>query len=129
MVETVPEKTSVNIAEIGQGQKRIIQIFASWCSSCKSKLIPDNLQKHNLQIPLYGIAYHDTYKAVQDYSYPYTDMFIDAHRVIGAGLGVSKIPAIYLVDEKNVIRNIVVQNITEEVFNKTILPFVQNTQG
>lgn len=92
-----------------KGQPSLVTFFASWCLSCRleHKMISTLSKKHNL--PLYGVAYRDTEKAIETWLDKFGDPFIkigyDVLGAVGMTWSIAGVPETFLVDEKGIVRH------------------------
>lgn len=114
-------------ADLG-GQVALVNIFASWCVSCKVEhpLLME-LSKSG-EIPIYGLAWKDDPAATADW----LKVRGDPYRLIGADrsgraaidLGVTGAPETYLVDKAGRIRYKQIGPITDDAWTEVLQPLI-----
>jgi len=115
-----------------QGQVSLLNVWASWCVSCKQEhpfLL--KLAKQNI-LPIYGLDYKDERDAGNDWlnrlGNPYTVTVFDADGKVGIEWGVYGVPETFVIDKHGVIRLKHTGPITEESWQKTLLPLIIQLQ-
>ncbi len=115
-----------------QGQVSLLNVWASWCVSCKQEhpfLL--KLAKQNI-LPIYGLDYKDEREAGTDWlnrlGNPYTVSVFDADGKVGIEWGVYGVPETFVIDKQGVIRHKHTGPITEESWQKTLLPLIIQLQ-
>ena len=92
-----------------KGKPFLLTFFASWCFSCRveHKMIGEISKKYN--IPVYGIAYRDTAKNIEEwfskYGNPFAQVGLDSDGDVGFEWGVRGVPETYLVDSNGIIQH------------------------
>lgn len=104
------------------GQPVLINVWASWCPSCRQeheqllKIAQEN------KIPLIGLNYKDNREAalnwLQQLGNPYQFNLYDHEGMLGLDLGVYGVPETYLLDKNAIIQYRHVGIITDEVWQK-----------
>jgi cytochrome c biogenesis protein CcmG/thiol:disulfide interchange protein DsbE len=110
------------------GQVALVNIFASWCVSCKVEHPVLMAHATATDVPIYGIAWKDDPIATADLLK--TDG--DPYRLVGADrmgraaidLGVTGAPESYLVDKSGHIRYKQIGPITEDVWVQVLKPMI-----
>jgi len=127
---TDPSKTFGN-ADL-KGQVSLLNVWASWCVSCKQEhplLIA--LSKQHI-LPIYGLNYKDERDAglgwLKHFGNPYTASAFDADGKVGIEWGVYGVPETFVIDKQGVIRHKHTGPITEEAWQKTLLPLIIQLQ-
>jgi len=115
-----------------QGKVWLLNVWASWCVSCR--------QEHPLLVelsegkvvPIYGLDYKDqradALKWLRDFGDPYTMSIADSDGRVGIDYGVYGVPETYVIDKAGVIRYKQIGPITREVLDSKILPMVKELQ-
>ena len=115
-----------------KGQVWLLNVWASWCVSCRVEhpLLVD-LARTNV-VPVIGLNYKDTNalgrKWLADNGNPYQVSVVDADGRVGIDWGVYGVPETFVVDKNGVIRYKQIGPITQESLQKTILPLVRELQ-
>jgi len=115
------------------GQVYLLNVWASWCVSCR--------QEHPLlvqlsrtgAVPIYGLNYKDDRGDAQDwlrkFGNPYTMSGFDQDGRVGFDFGVYGVPETFLIDRQGVIRYKQIGPITRQALHDKILPMVKELQG
>jgi cytochrome c biogenesis protein CcmG/thiol:disulfide interchange protein DsbE len=121
---------------IGTEQMRdrvaLVNVWASWCVSCRAEhpLLVD-LARRGV-VPIYGLNYKDTRVDAQRWlaslGNPYTASAFDEDGRVGIEWGVYGVPETFVVDRQGIIRHKHTGPITEEVWEKTLWPKIQELQ-
>ena len=111
-----------------KGGYSLINIFASWCISCKiehSFLL--ELKEKNL-LPIYGIAWRDKpenlYKFLQDKGNPYTKIGNDYEGKTIIDLGVTGAPESFLISPDGIIVLAYAGPISQEIWDVEFAPII-----
>ncbi|WDM85127.1 DsbE family thiol:disulfide interchange protein [Ehrlichia sp. JZT12] len=112
------------------GHPYIINVFASWCTTCQ--------EEHNLWleiskkkiIDIYGINYLDTEHKVQQWlkvhGNPYTQIAKDYSGKVANILGVTGVPETFVFNKNGKIILHIHGNISKDIWENQILQLVQN---
>ena len=111
-----------------KGKVWLLNVWASWCVSCKEEHpILVQLSRQNI-VPIYGLDYKDkpadaemTLQAGGD---PYTVTATDTDGRIGIDYGVYGVPETYVIDKQGIIRYKQIGPVTPKSLSETILPLV-----
>ena len=115
------------------GKVWLLNVWASWCSSCKDEhpLLMNFSQQHI--VPVVGMDYKDkpvdgneTLKAAGD---PYNLVVSDIDGSVGFNFGVYGVPETYVIDKQGIIRYKLIGPVTPQNLRKTILPMVARLQA
>lgn len=116
-----------------KGQVWLLNVWASWCVSCR--------QEHPLLVelgkakvvPIYGLNYKDqrpdALKWLDQFGNPYTASIMDPDGRVGIDYGVYGVPETFLIDKGGVIRYKQIGPITPEVLQQKLLPMIRSLQG
>jgi cytochrome c biogenesis protein CcmG/thiol:disulfide interchange protein DsbE len=115
-----------------QGKVWLLNVWASWCVSCRQEHpILVELAKSGI-VPIYGLNYKDqradALKWLQQFGDPYALSIVDAEGRVGIDYGVYGVPETYVIDKAGVIRYKQIGPVTQDVLEKTILPLVKELQ-
>ena len=115
-----------------RGKVWLLNVWASWCVSCREEHpLLLQLAKANL-LPLYGLDYKD--KNDQALAWlaqngdPYTASIVDADGRVGIDYGVYGVPETFLIDKAGVVRYKQIGPLTAEALKEKILPLVRELQ-
>ena len=115
-----------------KGQVWLLNVWASWCVSCREEhpLLLELAQTKLL--PVYGLDYKD--KREQALAWlaqngdPYTASIVDADGRVGIDYGVYGVPETFLIDKAGIIRYKQIGPITAQALKDTILPLARELQ-
>lgn len=115
-----------------RGQVALVNVWASWCVSCRQEHpILVELAKSGI-VPIYGLNYKDqradALKWLQQFGDPYALSIVDAEGRVGIDYGVYGVPETYVIDKAGVIRYKQIGPVTQDALEKTILPLVKELQ-
>ncbi len=115
-----------------QGKVWLLNVWASWCVSCRQEHpILVELAKSGI-VPIYGLNYKDqradALKWLQQFGDPYALSIVDAEGRVGIDYGVYGVPETYVIDKAGVIRFKQIGPVAQDVLEKTILPLVKELQ-
>lgn len=125
-----PEK-KFSVADM-KGQVWLLNVWASWCVSCRQEHpVLLDLARQNL-VPIYGLDYKDKRADgiawLQDGGDPYVLSVSDAEGRIGIDYGVYGVPETYVIDKQGVIRLKHTGPVTMQSLREKILPLVTELQ-
>jgi len=115
-----------------KGKVWLLNVWASWCVSCRAEhpLLVD-LAKSSL-VPIYGLDYKDDPSAGRTWlaqnGDPYTASVIDRDGRVGIDYGVYGVPETFLIDKAGVVRYKQIGPITPDALKDKILPLVRELQ-
>ncbi len=102
----VANKDGVASATFGQGQPRLLNVFASWCVPCVAEA-PQLMRLKLLGVPIDGLAVRDTGPAVTAFltrnGDPYARIGSDAQSAVQLSLGSSGVPETFVIDGRGVV--------------------------
>ncbi|MCE5182699.1 MAG: DsbE family thiol:disulfide interchange protein [Betaproteobacteria bacterium] len=115
-----------------RGKVWLLNVWASWCSSCRQEHeVLLELSRQGI-VPIYGMDYKDQpadAQAVLDrFGNPYVETVVDLDGRAGINLGVYGVPETYLIDKNGVIRYKQTGPVSRESLEKKILPLVKELQ-
>lgn len=111
------------------GQVWLLNVWASWCVTCRQEHpLLVRLARENI-VPIYGLNYKDTRdEAIQwlnTLGNPYVASLFDQAGQVGIDFGVYGVPETFVIDKQGVIRYKQIGAITESALRDTILPLVR----
>jgi cytochrome c biogenesis protein CcmG/thiol:disulfide interchange protein DsbE len=112
-----------------KGQVWILNVWASWCVSCREEhpLLVDLARSR--VVPLIGLDYKDKREEalalLRVQGNPYQLSAFDAAGQVGIDYGVYGVPETYVIDKSGIIRYKQIGPLTREVLDKTILPLIE----
>jgi cytochrome c biogenesis protein CcmG/thiol:disulfide interchange protein DsbE len=114
------------------GQVWLLNVWASWCVSCRVEHpVLVDLAKRKIA-PIVGLDYKDQRPEalawLSRHGDPYALSAVDADGRVGIDYGVYGVPETYVIDKAGVIRFKQIGPVTPEVLEKKILPLLQELQ-
>ena len=112
-----------------QGKVWLLNVWASWCVSCRQEhpVLLDIARRGD--VPLVGLDYKDTAPAARawlaEHGDPYLLSAVDADGRVGIDYGVYGVPETYVIDKAGTIRHKHVGPISAEIMAQTIMPMVE----
>jgi cytochrome c biogenesis protein CcmG/thiol:disulfide interchange protein DsbE len=112
-----------------KGKVWMLNVWASWCASCRIEhpLLVDMARKK--VVPIVGLNYKDRREDatawLQKFGDPYELSAWDFEGRVGIDYGVYGAPETFLIDKQGVIRHKQIGPITPEALEKTILPLIK----
>ncbi|MBI5449756.1 MAG: DsbE family thiol:disulfide interchange protein [Gammaproteobacteria bacterium] len=115
-----------------QGKVWLLNVWASWCVSCREEHpLLVRLARSGV-VPIYGLDYKDDPAAaiglLQQQGDPYVLSVSDGNGRVGMDYGVYGVPETYVIDKQGVIRYKQIGPITEQALDKTIVPLIKELQ-
>ena len=115
------------------GQVWMLNVWASWCVSCRDEHpVLVDLAKKKI-VPLYGLNYKDqrpdALKWLAQFGDPYDMSVMDVDGRIGIDYGVYGVPETYVIDKQGIIRYKRIGAVTPQVPETQILPLLKKLQG
>ena len=114
------------------GKVWLLNVWASWCVSCKEEHpVLLGLSRQNI-VPIYGIDYKD--KRANGMAWltqggdPYVLSVSDMDGRVGIDYGVYGVPETYVIDKQGIIQYKQIGAVTEQSLQEKILPLVQRLQ-
>jgi cytochrome c biogenesis protein CcmG/thiol:disulfide interchange protein DsbE len=116
-----------------KGQVWMLNVWASWCVSCREEHpVLMSLSRKNI-VPIYGLDYKDKNEDgeawLRNGGNPYTLVATDADGRVGIDYGVYGVPETYVIDKQGVIRYKQIGAITHENLQTKILPLIAELQA
>jgi len=116
-----------------RGQVWLLNVWASWCVSCRQEHpILMDLASQNI-VPVYGLDYKDKREDglawLRSGGDPYVLSVSDTEGRIGIDYGVYGVPETYVIDKQGVIRYKQIGPVTVQSLQEKILPLVAELQN
>ena len=112
-----------------KGRVSLVNIWASWCVSCRYEHELLMTMSRNPDLSIVGINYKDertdALKWLRDWGNPYTDIVYDYDGRAAIDWGVYGTPESFLIDQQGIIRHKITGPISEEDLRSEILPLVE----
>jgi cytochrome c biogenesis protein CcmG, thiol:disulfide interchange protein DsbE len=123
------EPTKSFTAKEMQGKVWLLNVWASWCVSCRDEHPLLVKLASSQTVPVYGLNYKDTREDalawLEESGNPYVLSATDTDGRVGIEYGVYGVPETYLIDKQGVIRHKQIGPITPAILEKEILPMVK----
>ena len=111
-----------------RGRVWLLNVWASWCVSCRVEHPLLTALSDSGVVPIYGLAYKDqpddARRFLARFGNPYVLSVLDLDGRTGIDYGVYGAPETYLIDKRGVVRFKQVGPLTVDVIEDTILPMV-----
>lgn len=116
---------TIKVSEILDNKMTLVNVWASWCTTCrKEHQMIMNIAK-NTDLQLIGIDYKDTREEGAEYlerlGNPYDEIIFDPAGKIGMELGVYATPETFLVNEQGFILYKHIGEITQRVWDENFV--------
>jgi cytochrome c biogenesis protein CcmG/thiol:disulfide interchange protein DsbE len=115
-------------AEEMRGKVWLLNVWASWCVTCRDEHPLLLEYARSKAVPIYGLNYkdkrEDALSWLGDLGDPYVLSVSDLDGRVGIDYGVYGAPETYLIDRNGVIRFKQVGPVTPDIWQKTIMPLV-----
>ena len=123
----------VNLNDLMANQLTLVNVWASWCVTCRKEhqMIMDIAQNNNLKI--IGINYKDTKDDAEEYlkvmGNPFDEVIFDPQGKIGMDLGVYATPETFLISKEGIIIYKHIGEITNEVWSENFESYFNMTES
>ncbi len=116
-----------------RGEVWLLNVWASWCVSCRAEHpVLLDLAKRNVA-PLIGLDYKDEREAGAAWlarsGDPYLLSVVDADGRVGMDYGVYGVPETFVIDKAGIVRYKHIGPLTEVIVNEKIIPLVKELKG
>ncbi|CUB06729.1 MULTISPECIES: DsbE family thiol:disulfide interchange protein [Marinomonas] len=116
-----------------KGKVSLLNIWATWCPSCRTEHPFLMELAHRRGIPIYGVDYKDEVPAanrwLSDLGNPYVANVVDDKGSLGLDLGVYGAPETFIIDKRGVIRYRHAGPLNDAIWKRDLLPVFQQLQG
>ena len=115
-----------------KGQVWLLNVWASWCVSCRQEHpVLMDLASQNI-VPIYGLDYKDKRADglawLRNGGNPYVLSIVDKEGRVGIDYGVYGVPETYVIDKQGIIRYKQIGPVTVASLQEKILPLVAELQ-
>lgn len=115
------------------GQVWLLNVWASWCVSCRQEHpVLMALAKHNLA-PIIGLDYKDEREPAKawlmEHGDPYRLSIWDREGKVGIDYGVYGVPETFVIDKQGIVRLKHIGPLTQTVISEKIIPLVKELNG
>lgn len=128
----VGESSSAFTPLIMQGQIALLNVWASWCTSCAEEQV-FLLRLAREKVAIYGLNYkdrpRDAKRWLREWGNPYRAIGIDREGKLAIDLGVYGTPETFLIDKKGIITYRHIGVVDETVWKRDFLPRIKQLQG
>ncbi len=111
-----------------KGEVSLLNVFASWCVSCRVEHPVFMELKKKRIVTMHGINYKDRPADVaawlNRFGDPYTRTGVDADGRVGIDLGVYGLPETYIIGRDGVIVDKIIGPITPQILKQKVLPLI-----
>jgi cytochrome c biogenesis protein CcmG/thiol:disulfide interchange protein DsbE len=132
-LQQLHEAERVFAPEEMKGKVWLLNVWASWCVSCRVEhpLLVE-MSKKNL-VPIVGLNYKDKREDglnwLTKFGNPYSLSAYDVDGKVGIDYGVYGVPETFVIDKQGVIRYKQIGPITPEALEKTLLPLIRKLEA
>jgi cytochrome c biogenesis protein CcmG/thiol:disulfide interchange protein DsbE len=116
-----------------KGRVWMLNVWASWCVSCRQEHPVLVQLARSGAVPIYGLNYKDERAAgiawLNQFGNPYKLSAFDAKGDVGIDYGVYGVPETYVIDKKGVIRYKQIGIVTPEILQEKVLPLVKTLEA
>ena len=116
-----------------KGKVSILNIWATWCASCRAEHEVLLLLAKSNKVNIYGLNYKDDRVKAQQWlaqlGNPYVANAFDADGRAGIDWGVYGAPETFVMDRQGIIRHKHIGPLTVDALNKEILPLIAELQS
>lgn len=116
-----------------KGKVSLLNVWATWCPSCKYEHPFLVMLKRQNILPIYGINYRDeripALEELKRQGDPYNINIFDKDGRLGLDLGVYGAPESFIVDHNGIIRYRYAGPIDQRVWSETLYPMIQQLQA
>jgi len=113
------------------GEVSLLNVWATWCPACHDEH-PVLMDIARTGIVIYGLNYKDNWLQAEDwlqhYGNPYRRVAFDQDGSVAIHWGVYGAPETFLIDQQGIIRYKYVGTLTQQVWQETLLPLVEQLQ-
>jgi len=114
------------------GKVWLLNVWASWCVSCREEHpVLVEFAKTNV-VPIYGLNYKDRREDalawLKQFGDPYTLSIVDRDGNVGINFGVYGVPETFVIDKAGIVRYKQIGPITPQALKDKILPLVRQLE-
>lgn len=115
-----------------KGQVSLVNVWASWCTSCRQEHPVLMALSQDRGIPIYGLNYKDKRETglqwLRQHGNPYRKTAFDPEGRTGIDWGVYGVPETFVIDKKGIIRHKKTGPLTPAVVDRELMPLIQALQ-
>ncbi len=124
------DPTKTFSAQEMRGKVWLLNVWASWCVSCREEHSVLLDFAHTGVVPIYGLDYKDkrddALSWLREFGNPYELSASDTDGRVGIDYGVYGVPETYLIDRNGVIRYKQIGPVTPELLQNKIVPIIKD---
>ena len=114
------------------GKVWVLNVWASWCTSCRAEHQVLNTMQRNNKVNLIGLNYKDEVADARDwlgrYGDPYQLSISDLEGTAGIEWGVYGVPETFVIDKKGIVRLKHTGPVTNKDIIKEIIPMIRKLE-
>ncbi len=112
-----------------RGKVWLLNVFASWCVSCRAEhRVVGRFVQMGLA-PVYGLNYKDVEADAKAWlgqlGNPYEAVIVDREGNTGIDWGVYGVPETFIIDKKGIIRDKIIGPVTDEIVRDRLVPLIR----
>ena len=116
-----------------KGQVWLLNVWASWCVSCRAEHEVVTRLAATGEVPIVGLNYKDERDAALGWlrrlGDPYKASAVDAKGDVGIDWGVYGVPETFVIDKQGIVQYKHIGPVTDKSVNETIMPLVRKLKG
>jgi cytochrome c biogenesis protein CcmG/thiol:disulfide interchange protein DsbE len=125
------DKSNLTEADL-RGQVSLVNVFASWCESCRVEHAMLTLIREQGTVKLYGINYkdapNDARQWLTTYGNPYEKIGVDRDGRMAIEWGVYGTPETFVIDKQGRLRYRHAGVMDEAIWQQTVMPLINELQ-
>lgn len=123
---------SLSAADL-KGPVWVLNVWASWCAPCREEHPLRVALAKEQAVALYGLNYKDDPRNAQEWllrlGNPYLRTVVDADGRAAIDHGVYGVPESFVIDRSGIVRNKHIGPLTQDVWQRDLLPLIRQLQG
>jgi cytochrome c biogenesis protein CcmG/thiol:disulfide interchange protein DsbE len=116
-----------------KGRVALLNVWATWCVSCRAEHDVLQALKESGEVPIYGLDYKDerdkALRWLQVLGNPYEAVAFDEKGRAAIDWGVYGTPETFVIDKRGIIRHKFIGPLTEEKVQEILLPLVRRLKA
>jgi cytochrome c biogenesis protein CcmG/thiol:disulfide interchange protein DsbE len=126
--------TTLNLTpEDMKGQVWLLNVWASWCVSCRAEHKVITALANTREVNIIGLNYKDQRDDallwLKQFGDPYAASLSDLNGRTGIDYGVYGVPETFVIDQQGIIRYKQIGPVTDQAVAETILPLIRKLKG
>lgn len=118
--------------DLFQGKVRLLNVWATWCPSCRDEHQDLMWLAHNKGVPIIGLNYKDDREEALTWlkrlGNPYQTVIHDPKGTLGFDMGVYGAPETFVIDAKGTVRFRHVGVVNQRVWEEELLPVINDVK-